>query len=176
MSPFQTSVHALDARTIPLPSRAGTRAVAQNGSVLFTAMMLLIVLSLLALSAATVTAMQERMASTYRAEHRAFEHAEARLRSAENAIAEDLDPCHAAEAFPSDEWMSTPPSEGAQSYRNMSRGSGSLGFGWRGSSKAGQPALVGDIQCAYFRVAAVNSDMPGVEATSSAIVTSVYVP
>lgn len=166
------------AMTCHARSQHGTRLTthAQRGSALFIAMMLLIILSLLALSAATVTAMQERMASTYRAEHRAFEHAEARLRAAEREIGTNADPCHAADAYPGAEWMSTPPADGAQNYRNMSRGSGSLGFGWRGSSKAGQPALVGDIQCAYFRVAAVDDDMPGPDATSTAIVTSVYVP
>lgn len=167
--------HAMT-RYAPLRHRTPSAAHAQRGSALFIAMMLLIILSLLALSAATVTAMQERMASTYRAEHRAFEHAEARLRAAEKEIATNPDPCHAADAYPGAEWMATPPADGAQTYRNMSRGNGSLGFGWRGSSKAGQPALVGDIQCAYFRVAAVDNDTPGPDATSTAIVTSVYVP
>lgn len=147
----------------------------QRGSVLFTAMMLLIILSLLALSAATVTGLQERMAGTYRAEHLAFEHAEARLRATERSILAEIDPCHAANPDPSAEWLEAAPASGTQNYRNMTRGPTSRAFGWRGSNQAGKPALVGDIQCAYFEVSAVDFDMPA-DATSSAVVTSVYVP
>lgn len=148
---------------------------AQRGSALFTAMMLLIILSLLALSAATVTGLQERMAGTYRAEHLAFEHAEARLRATERSILAEIDPCHAANPDPSAQWLQAAPAAGAQNYRNMTRGPTSRAFGWRGSNQAGRAALVGDIQCAYFEVSAMDFDMPK-NATSGAVVTSVYVP
>lgn len=148
----------------------------QRGSVLFLAMMLLIVLSLLALSVATVTGLQERMASTYRSEHLAFQHAEARLRATERAIAGDTDPCHAGDPDPSAAWLESPPAEAAEHYRNMGRGPTARAFGWRGSSKAGSPALVGDIRCAYFEVSAIDFDMPGADATANAVTTSVFVP
>lgn len=148
----------------------------QRGSALFTAMMLLIVLSLLALSAATVTALQERMAGTYRSEHLAFHGAEARLRATERAIATEIDPCHAGDPDPAASWVDAPPPAATQNFRNMGRGSTSRAFGWRGSTRAGQPAVVGDIRCAYFKVSAVDFDAPGAGASAHAIATSVYVP
>lgn len=163
-----------------MPPRSATgsrqRARVQGGSVLFMAMMLLIILSLLALSAATVTGLQERMAGTYRAEHLAFQSTEARLRITERAIGTATDPCHAGDADPSATWVETPPATGMQNYRNMGRGSTSRAFGWRGSSRAGQPAIVGDIRCAYFEVSAIDFDAPGPDASAHAITTSVYVP
>lgn len=164
------------ARPLGFRSLFASAPSAQNGSALFTAMMLLIILSLLALSAATVTAMQERMSGSYRAEHRAFEHTEARLRSTERSIATEIDPCHAANPDPGAAWADATPPEAAQSYRNMTRGDRARAFGWRGSSRAGQPAVVGDIRCAYFEVSAVDFDLPGADATANAITTSVYVP
>ena len=159
-------------------ARLANRATAepQRGSALFTAMMLLIVLSLLALSAAMVTGLQERMAGTYRAEHRAFEHTEARLRATERSISTEIDPCHAGNPDPGAAWVESTPPTAAQHYRNMGRGETSRAFGWRGSSRAGQPAMVGDIRCAYFEVSATDFDNPGAAATTNAITTSVYVP
>lgn len=161
----------------PLHPRQGAHAHRQRGSALFTAMMLLIILSLLALSAATVTGLQERMAGTYRAEHLAFEHTEARLRATEKRVVAEIDPCHAANPDPSATWLDTPPDAPAENYRNMSRGEQSRAFGWRGSNKAGQPAVVGDIQCAYFEISAVDFDNTEPDsATSHAVVTSIFVP
>ncbi|MBB5208148.1 pilus assembly PilX family protein [Chiayiivirga flava] len=148
----------------------------QRGSVLFLAMMLLIVLSLLALSVATVTGLQERMASTYRSEHLAFQHAEARLRATERTIVDETDPCHAGDPDPSTAWIDAPPASGTEHYRNMGRGPTARAFGWRGSSKAGSPALVGDIRCAYFEVSAIDFDVPGGDSTAAAVTTSVFVP
>lgn len=147
----------------------------QRGSALFTAMMLLIVLSLLGISAAAVTGLQERMASTYRADHLAFEQAEARLRATEKRLLAEVDPCHAANPNPTSDWLSNTPSEGAENYRNLAAGPASRAFGWRGSNKAGQAAIVGDIRCAYFEVAVIDFD-ESKNPTSNAIVGSVYVP
>lgn len=162
------------ARQMPRPACVPPHA--QAGSALFTAMMLLIILSLLALSAAAVTALQERMAGSYRAEHRAFEHTEARLRSTERSLATEIDPCHAVNPDPGESWVETTPPVAGQNYRNMGRGDTARAFGWRGSSRAGQPAVVGDIRCAYFEVTAIDFDLPGADATADAITTSVYVP
>ena len=138
-------------------------------------MMLLIVLSLLAISAAAVTGLQERMASTYRADHLAFEQAEARLRATEQRLLAEIDPCHAANPNPTADWVVKTPDAGADNYRNLAAGPTSRAFGWRGSNKAGQQAVVGDVRCAYFEVAAIDFD-DNQNATSHAIVESVYVP
>lgn len=148
---------------------------AQRGSALFTAMMLLIVLSLLAISAAAVTGLQERMASTYRADHLAFEQAEARLRATEQRLLAEVDPCHAANPNPTADWIEKTPDAGADNYRNLAAGPTSRAFGWRGSNKAGQSAIVGDIRCAYFEVSAIDFD-DSKNATSNAIVGSIFVP
>lgn len=162
--------------THPLPHHA-TAARLQQGSALFLALMLLIVLSLLALSVASVTALQERMASAYRAEHLAFERAEARLRATERSILDEIDPCHAASPDPSNDWLAATPAAPEQNYRNMSRGEESRAFGWRGSIRAGQPAMVGDIQCAYFEISAIDHDtIDAGNATSHSFVTSTFVP
>ena len=50
-----------------------------RGAVLFVALILLIVLSLLAVTAAQVTVLQERMSGNFRALQRAFERAEGRM-------------------------------------------------------------------------------------------------
>lgn len=152
------------------------RRARQHGAVLFTAMMLLIVLSMLALSAAMVTGLQERMAGTYRAEHLAFQHTEARLRATERSLATVNDPCHADVPDPSAVWAESPPPASQASYRNMAIGPASRAFAWRGSSRAGQPAVVGDIRCAYFEISAVASDTGDADATAHAVVRSVYVP
>ena len=154
---------------------AKIRSSLQHGSALFTALMLLIVLSLLAISAAAVTGMQERMASTYRADHLAFEQAEARLRATEQRLLAEVDPCHAANPNPTDAWIDKTPESGTDNYRNLAAGPTSRAFGWRGSNKAGQPAIVGDARCAYFEVAAIDFDDEN-DPTSSAIVGSIYVP
>lgn len=148
---------------------------AQNGSALFTALMLLIVLSLLAISAAAVTGLQERMASTYRADHLAFEQTEARLRATEQQLLAEVDPCHAANPNPTQQWLGKTPTTGSENYRNLAAGPTSRAFGWRGSNKAGQAAVVGDVRCAYFEVAAIDFDVAS-DPTSSAIVSSIYVP
>lgn len=150
-------------------------ARSQHGGALFTALMLLIILSLLGLSAAAVTGLQERMASTYRADHLAFEHAEARLRATERRLLAEVDPCHADHPDPTDGWMSATPSAAADSYRNLAAGPTSRAFAWRGSNKAGQAAVVGDMRCAYFEVRSIDFDDDSTP-TSHAIVGSVYVP
>lgn len=67
------------------PSRQHSR-----GAVLFVALILLIVLSLLAITAAQVTVLQERMSGNFRALQRAFERAEARMVESRATISDPL--------------------------------------------------------------------------------------
>lgn len=57
----------------------------QRGAVLYIALVLLIVLTLLGLASIGGTVLQERMAGNYRVQQLAFQNAEARLRAAERA-------------------------------------------------------------------------------------------
>lgn len=160
----------------------------QNGAALFIALMILIVLSLLAVSAGQVTALQERMASAYWTDVRTFEAAEAVVRETERRITAGAarrenppgfeDPCAVAtdaedpgRAF-SGAWTPTP--TGFQlAYENISRGSNSRGGGNQGSLAAGQ--LVDSIgNCSTFRVTVIRVDDP-LSPSARAIVQSTYI-
>ena len=62
----------------------------QRGAALFIAMMLLVVISILGVSIAQVTSLQERMASNYRIDNLAFQDAEDQLRESELDITRDI--------------------------------------------------------------------------------------
>ncbi len=160
----------------------------QNGAALFIALMILIVLSLLAVSAGQVTALQERMASAYWTDVRTFEAAEAVIRESERRITAGAaradnppgfeDPCAVAttsedpgRAF-SSAW--TPTAAGYQLvYENISRGLDSRGGGNQGSLGAGQ--LVDSIgNCSTFRVTAIRVDDP-LSPSARAIVQTTYI-
>jgi type IV pilus assembly protein PilX len=173
-----------------IPSRVsgiGRRPARQRGAALFIALMILIVLSLLAVSAGQVTALQERMASAYWTDMRTFESSEAIVRQTERnilaaidgaAIAEFEDPCASAtrEFDPVRTWSSnwTPPATGYQMvYENISRGASSRGSGNQGSIGAGQ-IIEGVDACSKFRVSVVRADDPTTP-TSRAIVQTTFV-
>lgn len=181
------------------PSRALKSPAHQRGAVLFIALMLLIILTLLGLSAAQVTGLQERMASIYRSDGLAFQNAESRLSATEhdtgaNGVATLCD--RAGIGNPTvKQWL-----EGANVGRRVDidmplavRGSGgeiSLGTG-----SAGGASEVGGIQCFYIRVSALAQDTDKLNAScgeigasacgagdstgtpaSTAIVQSIFIP
>lgn len=168
--------------------RGGYGPRRQRGAALFIALMILIVLSLLAVSAGQVTALQERMASAYWTDMRTFESSEAIVRQTERqllAAVDNLanpegfeDPCAVAtrEFDPSRTWSAawTPPPEGYQmTYENISRGTASRGGGNQGSIAAGQ-IIEGVDACSKFRVSVVRVDDP-LKPSSRAIVQSTLV-
>lgn len=61
-----------------------------RGAVLFVALILLIVLSLLAVTAAQVTVLQERMSGNFRALQRAFERAEGQMVQSRKVVSDPL--------------------------------------------------------------------------------------
>lgn len=73
----------MQVRRLPSPNQS-------RGAVLFVALILLIVLSLLAVTAAQVTVLQERMSGNFRALQRAFERAEGRMVQSRNVISDPL--------------------------------------------------------------------------------------
>lgn len=148
----------------------------QRGAVFFVSMMLLIILSLLAISAAQVTGLQERMANIYRADLTAFENAETQLRQTERSLLTDPNICFLAEADQTMSWQQNPAAANAAStISNMAMGDRARSFGWRGSSRAGMARTGGDLQCSYFHISAIDHD-DDANRTSSAIIQSVFVP
>lgn len=71
----------------------------QRGAVLFVALVILIMLTLLGLAAAQTSTLQERMAGNYLAHYRAFESAERRVSRGQ---AEIQDAARAADSIPAD--------------------------------------------------------------------------
>lgn len=150
----------------------------QRGAALFVSLMMLILLSLLAVSASQVTGLQERMAGIYRADLVAFENAEARLRIRENnLLTEGASACNRTATDPLMGWRDNPATAATTTISNMATGPGLRGFALRGTSQAGVARSMGDAQCAYFRISAIDHDAAAVaDRTSTAIVQSVYVP
>ena len=172
----------------------------QRGAVLFIALMLLIILTLLGLSAAQVTSLQERMASVYRSDAMAFQNAENRLATIEHNTTNDsvATLCdRVGEANPTvTQWLNTASTRGRRVDVDMPlavRGSG--GEPSLGTGSAGGGMEVGGIQCFYVRVSALAQDTDKLDAncgdigqgacgaadasgdaTSSAIVQSIYIP
>ena len=149
----------------------------QRGAALFVSMMILILLSMLALSASQVTSLQQKMTSAYWADLGAFESTEALLRQKEKELdlnnPDEPDLC-AVPPMPGDvagELVRNPPSAPTASYYMPPRGSGLAG-----SARVGQERELGATQnCMYFIVTAANFDNASDPSTMS-IVQSVYVP
>ena len=157
------------------PNKLNPVPLKQRGAVFFVSMMLLIILSLLAISVAQVTGLQERMANIYRADLTAFENAESQLRQTERSLLTNPNICFLADADPTMTWQQNPAAANAGStISNMSRGDRARSFGWRGSSRAGMARTGGDLQCSYFHISAIDHD--GADRTSSAIIQTVFVP
>jgi Tfp pilus assembly protein PilX len=150
----------------------------QRGAALFVSMMILILLSLLAVSASQVTALQEKMVQAYWADVRAFEGAEQRLRAAERELraqAVSIECPEVDETVPP-AWVqpSNTPVNAGQHAINLSQGEQS-----RGSGVGGSLAMVAQdaAQCAYFLLSASENDARNDDdARSWAVVQSVYVP
>ena len=171
----------------------------ERGAALFLALMLLIILTLLGLSAAQVTVLQERMASIYRSDAVAFQNAERRLTTLEHntttsSVATVCD--RVGEGNPTvRDWLSAV-NRGRQVDIDMPmavRGSG--GERSLGTGSAGGAAEVGSIQCFYVRISALAQDTDKLNAGcgdlgeaacgtgdvtgppgSTAIVQSIYIP
>jgi type IV pilus assembly protein PilX len=150
----------------------------QRGAALFVSMMILILLSLLAISASQVTGLQEKMVQAYWADVRAFEGAEERLRVAERELRAQAVAIECPEVDESAPplWVqpSNPPAIAGQHAINLSQGEQSRGSGVGGSLAIGAQDAA---QCAYFLLSASENDARNDDdARSWAVVQSVYVP
>jgi type IV pilus assembly protein PilX len=157
----------------------GSAANRQQGAALFVSMMFLILLTLLALSAAQVTGLQEKMVQAYWSDIRAFEGAEERLRIAErtlraDAVTTECPTVDSGSVQPA--WVSSVerPTAAAVHTLNLSKGEASRGGGVGGSLEiAAQDAS----QCAYFLLSASESDARvDADASSWAVVQATFVP
>lgn len=171
----------------------------QRGAVLFIALMMLIILTLLGLSAAQVTSLQERMASIYRADGLSFQNSENRLATIEHSTT------NSSVATLCDRvGVGNPTVRDWQAGNNIGRRvdvdmplavRGSGGEPSLGSGSASGATEMGSIQCFYVRISALGRDTDKLnancgdigqaacatgdaigDATATSIVQSIYIP
>ena len=152
----------------------------QRGAVLFIALMLLIILTLLGISAAQVTALQERMASVYRADQMAFENAESLLAGIERATTGNNNSLlnvsceHLYDGSKqADQWRAGNNLATATHIENLGRGSSFITT--MGSLESGLAQEIGDKNCLFLQISAQAYDDPSAK-TSHSIVQSIFTP
>ncbi len=156
-----------------------TGASVQRGGALFVALSLLIIISILGLAAARVTALQERMAGVYLADNRAFMAAEDLLRDEERLIlSEDpdvvcstppaVDPIPASWEDGSATVADTVVENLSNAFSEAARSSGVAGSRQVSSREAGGTG------CLIFRIGTI--DFSDAARTSRAVVQSTYIP
>jgi len=151
----------------------------QEGAVLFIALMLLIILTLLGISAAQVTALQERMAAIYRSDRMSFEKAESVLADVErgttspsavnNILCENLYGGTKQVAT----WMGGLDLATASHVENLGRGAGFTSIA--GSIEAGLAQEIGDKDCLFLQISAHGYDDDSTK-DSHSIVQSIFTP
>lgn len=151
----------------------------QQGAVLFMVMAMLIILTLLGLSASQVTALQERMASIYRSDHLAFANADGLLASRErdtrstsaetNLLCDNL--YNGSRQVSA--WLNGQALTSTTEVENLGRGATFISL--LGSLEAGLAQEVGDKNCLFLQVSAHAHDNPVTE-TAHTIVQSIFSP
>jgi len=149
----------------------------QRGATLFTAMVILILLTLLALSVAQVTGLQERMAGLYRTDQQAFQTAEQVRSQLELSLLGQPEACDDGYkiTLPAD-WLDDSADSGER-LENLSFPDGSRAkiAALVGSAKAGGDRTPGTLNCLVFRLSALRGDVP-TDPTSKSLVQSYFVP
>jgi len=159
--------------------RPSTPMHRQHGAALLVSLIILIMLSLLAISASQVTSLQEKMVQAYWSDVRAFEAAEERLRARERTLREisQAEECPVLDdSGPAPSWIN--PNQRPTAIGNHSatlgRGEWARGSGVESSSRVG-PRLAFD--CSYFLLSASDTDTRDAgDANSWAVVQSIFVP
>lgn len=164
-------------RNLPMPRKSPRK---EHGAVLFIALMLLIILTLLGLSAAQVTSLQERMASIYRADQMAFENAESLLAGIERSTTESTNPILNVSCEQlydgskrADQWRAGNNLGTTTFIENLGRGSSFISK--VGSLEAGLAQEIGDKNCLFLQISAHAYDDPSAK-TSHSIIQSIFTP
>jgi hypothetical protein len=166
-------------RTRELSRLAAGHSRRQRGAALFVAMMILIILSLMAVSASQVTVLQERMVQAYWSDFQAFESTEDRLREWERQVKAQVEAteCPVIERPPIPAWMR----DGSPVAADQFMANVQLDEYYNGRSGIGGENAMGTaataIDCLFFIVAAADNDVRNdADASSWAVVQSVFVP
>lgn len=164
-------------RTFLLPRLTPHRQ--QRGAALFISLMILIILTLLGLSAAQVTTLQERMSAVYRSDQMAFERAESALSdierdvsiegAAKNVLCENLyDGARQVQQWKAGTNLAT-----TSKVENLGRGAGFITR--MGSLEAGIARELGSDNCLFLQISAHSYDDPAAK-NAHAIVQSIFTP
>jgi Tfp pilus assembly protein PilX len=140
--------------------------------------MILIILTLLALSVAQVTSLQERMAGLYLADQVAFQEAEDNLRVLEMGLLNDPIQCdNPYQTTLPATWINRTADAGSQ-IENLNNASGAGAPKINpllSSARAGLGRTPGGPNCLVFRLSSLRGDRP-TSPTSIAVVQSLFVP
>jgi len=141
-------------------------------------MVILILLTLLALSVAQVTGLQERMAGLYRTDQQAFQTAEVERSALERSLVNQPEKCDQGYqiALPST-WIAGSANSGErlENLNNPGTSGGARIASLASSSKAGGERTPGGANCLTFRISALRGDVP-TDPTSKSLVQSIFVP
>lgn len=159
----------------PIRKDLAVTAGRQRGAALFVSLMILILLSLLAVSASQVTALQERMVQAYWADIRAFDGSEERLRNAERELRAQVvaDECPFVDESATPDWVkpTVKPTAAGTHITNLGRQRGS------GMQASRAIAASSAVQCLFIQISASESDSRiDDDARSWAVVQSIFVP
>lgn len=164
------------------PLQRSTSPDRQRGAALFIALMLLIIVSILGVSVAQVTALQERMANNYRVDDVAFQNADGFLRGQEVEISQSLSSTRSADCRPTGTGDMTKTwddfaENNDSSFESMQ---GDQGAGLTSGMQGNPPSSIGDVaagswQCLLFRVAAVGVGFDNDDEAARTIVQSTYI-
>ena len=152
----------------------------QQGAVLFVALMLLIILTLLGLATAQVVSLQERMSSIYRADAMALQNAESILAQVERNMTEVAaasnvlcDNLYQGGLQPAN-WKSGNLASGTH-VENIGRGASFISS--IGSLEAGMASEMADKNCLMLQISAHAYDTPTpTSSTSHRVVQSLFTP
>jgi|JI10StandDraft_1071094.scaffolds.fasta_scaffold23764_9 type IV pilus assembly protein PilX len=147
----------------------------QRGAALFVSMMILILLTMLALSASQVTSLQEKMASAYWADARAFERSEAALRAEQRALRTAVEQglC-VSDSASLPNWLDAAPAAG-ETHVLAIRHEAARGSGLESEIVAG--SALGALDCAVFKISVADADtVAPSDASAWSVVQSVFVP
>jgi len=150
----------------------------QKGATLFTALVILILITLLALSVAQVTGLQERMAGLYRADQQAFQTAEVARSELERSLLGQPEACDDGyQIILPASWEDGSADSGVrlENLNNPGNSGGAKIASLASSAKAGGDRTPGGANCLVFRLSALRGDVP-TDPTSKSLVQSTFVP